>query len=917
MPLVYPLSSINRSMVDTVGGKAANMGTLLEASRLSKSFFVPDGFVLTAEAYRVFLNAGVNHNEITGTLKGLVDKLEALGDDVNVKDVRELGSRLRDILSIIPMPDTVALAVQSAWKNLANSHNESHESMSANLLCVAIRSSATYEDSSQASFAGQHETYLNITSFESALKHIKSCWISLFTDRAILYRLKQKLSLLKCCLCVIVQIQINPTLSGIMFTSDPVTGQRNLTVIDAGYGLGEALVSGMINPDTYKCYRKTGSVEKIVRNQEIEVLPVCDEFESAGGTKIVEVHESRQRIQKLTDDQIKYLVSIGNAVERHYEGYPQDIEFCIERVTNKLYIVQSRPITTLFPLPEGAVVDADLKVYFSFGHIQVMMDPISPCGRSVFKHMMKFVHSIVDAVDAGCFIYIDMTRILRILPLRKLYLSILGGTMKSMALSLAYVMEKDAFHPSWPSVQDYIFLICYLIIVGPLLLIFPFLILLKPNVGRTAMLQSALTDSYVAKFRGRLNACDTPRQKLLESIHTIQEFHKTLYPMRPPLLAGFMSMGMLRKLVGTDVDKEYLDAIERGLSGNVTIEMNLAIGDLADVARKEPKVMRWLRSGQDLTMSGLYNIDCGDTINFRAALLDFLDQYGCRANSEIDIARTRWRDDPTSIFQAVRGNLANTEEGHHRKHHKKLMKDGLKATNHIIASVPWYKKILVHRLIHVARSLMAVREHPKFFLIKVLNEVRQVIVEISSILVAKGCLESEGDIWFLSLDEIIDSLDWTKEKLHSVVAHQKELYEMHSRLKPPIVLTSEGECVNISPSSGNIPLGALPGFGVSPGIAEGVAKVVKDPTSAVLHSGEILVAQCTDPGWTPLFLNAAGVVMEVGGYLTHGSVVSREYGLPAVSCVQNATSVIKTGMVLRVDGTIGYVEILSGDNSKL
>jgi pyruvate,water dikinase len=124
--------------------------------------------------------------------------------------------------------------------------------------------------------------------------------------------------------------------------------------------------------------------------------------------------------------------------------------------------------------------------------------------------------------------------------------------------------------------------------------------------------------------------------------------------MRPPLLAGFLSMGILRKLVSTDVEKEYLDAIERGLSGNVTVEMNLAIGDLADVARKEPKVMIWLRSGQDLTMSGLYSIDCGDTINFRAALQDFLDQYGCRANCEIDIARTRWRDDPTSIFQARR-----------------------------------------------------------------------------------------------------------------------------------------------------------------------------------------------------------------------------------------------------------------------
>jgi phosphohistidine swiveling domain-containing protein len=920
LPFVLPLSSVDRSMIDTVGGKAANLGALLEASRRSKCFHVPDGFVVTAEAYRIYLNSGLNHSETKGILKALIDQLETLYDDVNLDDVREIGARLRETLYHIPFPDDIALAIKGAWENLENCHKELNQPADeTNPLYVAIRSSATSEDSPQASFAGQHETYLNVSNYESVLVHIKSCWISLFTDRAIIYRLKQKMSFLKSYLCVVVHFQVNPTLSGIMFTADPVTGQRNITVIDAGYGLGEALVSGMINPDTYKCNRKTGTVEKTVRDQEIEVVPVFNEFNTSdkakiGGTKVVNIEETRKGIQKLTDDQIKCLVSIGAAVERVYSDTPQDIEWCIQRGTNKLYLVQTRPITSLFPLPEGAIVEADLKVYFSFGHIQVMMDPVRPCGRSVFKHMMKFVASVVNVVDAGCFMYIDMTRILQILFLRKLYIFILGKTMNSMAMSLAYVMEKDVFRTSRHSMKDFIFIIGYFIFVGPMLSTLLFLIFLKPNLERTAAMQSALMDSYVAKFRGRLNACDNPRQKLNEAIHTIEIFHKTLFPMRPPLTAGFLAMGILRKLVATDVDEEYLDAIERGLSGNVTTEMNLAIGDLADVARKEPRVMNWLKSGQDLTMSGLYNLYSGDTMKFRAAFQDFLDRYGSRANSEIDISRPRWRDDPSPIFQAVRGNLANTEEGHHRKHHEKLIKDGLKAANHIISSVPWYKRILVQRLIQVARSLMAVREHPKFFMIKVLDEVRQVILEISSTLVKRGYLESEVDIWFLTLDEIAESLDWSKEKLQRVVAHQKEMYEVYSRLKPPIVLTSEGECVNISPNSVNIPSGALPGFGVSSGVAEGVAKVVMDPTSVVLHSGEILVAQCTDPGWTPLFLNAAGVVMEVGGYLTHGSVVSREYGLPAVSCVENATSVIKTGMVLRVNGTSGYVEILSKDS---
>ena len=369
-------------------------------------------------------------------------------------------------------------------------------------------------------------------------------------------------------------------------------------------------------------------------------------------------------------------------------------------------------------------------------------------------------------------------------------------------------------------------------------------------------------------------------------------------------------MGLLRKLMHARVDQGHLDAIERGLSGNVTTEMNLEIGDLSDVARGEPKVMDWLKNGRDLSMDGLYNLYSEDTVNFRASLHEFLDRYGSRANSEIDISRPRWRDDPSPLFQVIRGNLTNDEEGHHRTHHQKLMKDGLEAANHIIMCAPWYKRFLVRRLIRTARALMALREHHKFLFIRVLDEVRRAVQDISSILLQNGCLETEEDIWYLTIYEVAESLNWSKEMVQSVVLHQRGLHEIYSKFKPPVVLTSEGECVNVHPNSDYVPPGALPGLGVSSGVAEGIAKVVKDPTSVVLHSGEILVAQCTDPGWTPLFINASAVVMEVGGYLTHGSVVSREYNLPAVACVANATSIIKTGMTLRVDGTRGFVEII-------
>jgi phosphohistidine swiveling domain-containing protein len=920
LPLALPLSSVDRLMVKSVGGKAANLGDMFQAR-----FPIPDGFVVTAEAYQIFLNSGLRQDATKDTLKALIDQLETLNETDDLTVVRDVGARLRKTLHEIPTPDEVVNAIESAWKALEEAHKTSHEAYGDYPLCVAVRSSATAEDLPNASFAGQYDTYLNISGYESLLRHIKCCWISLFTDRAITYRLKQKFSSWKCSLCVVVQTQIDPLVSGIMFTADVISGRRNVTVIDAGFGLGEALVSGLINPDEYKYDRKSKKLEKKIGIQDIEVIPTFGELNKSeasnfGGTKTVQIEENRRGIQKLTDNQINALVSIGTGIQNHYNGVAQDIEWCVERGTGKIYIVQSRPVTTLFPLPEGAAEKLYLQVYVSFGHIQVMMDPIRPCGRSVFKHFFPFgrdanYNTSNFPVAAGCYMYVNPTRLLQVPFLRIFFVSFLGKMMKNIAVSLDYVVKKSDFHSLQPAFKNFPVILEFLQFTVPKFFLILWLVFFKPSVENVTNEKSVFIESYVAKVRARLQSNADPQRKLKEALAVLQDLHKAIFQIFPVALAGFISMGLLRKLMHARVDQGHLDAIERGLSGNVTTEMNLEIGDLSDVARGEPKVMDWLKNGRDLSMDGLYNLNSEDTVNFRVSLREFLDRYGSRANSEIDISRPRWRDDPSPIFQVIRGNLTNDEEGHHRKHHQKLMKDGLEAANHIIMRAPWYKRFLVRRLIRTARALMALREHPKFLLIQIFDEVRKVVLDISSILVSRGFLATEDDVWYLTVEEVVKSLNWSKQMVQSVVSYQKGLHKIYSKFKPPIVLTSEGECVNIHPNSDYVPPGALPGLGVSSGVAEGIAKVVTDPTSVVLHSGEILVAQCTDPGWTPLFINASAVVMEVGSYLTHGSVVSREYNLPAVACVANATSIIKTGMKLRVDGTRGFVEIISRERS--
>lgn len=917
LPMALPLSSVDRSMINYVGGKAANLGDIISGGRVP----VPDGFVVTAKAYRVFFNSGLTHISTKERLKLLMEKLESLDDTTDLNIIRDIGASIRETLYEVPIPLEVTKAILREWEHMESVHPISHDK---DPLRVAVRSSATAEDLPHASFAGQHDTYLNIVGYGSVLNHIKSCWISLFTDRAIIYRIKQKFSHLQCYLCVVVQKQINSIVSGIMFTADAITGQRNITVIDAGFGLGEALVSGLINPDEYKYNTKTGVLlEKKIGDQEIELIPEYDEFDTSdivGGTKTVVIEERRRKIQKLTNDEIDALVALGTVIEDHYNGAPQDIEWCIERMTGKLYIVQSRPITTLFPLPEDSKKNTEFKVYVSFGHIQGMMDPIRPCGRSVFKRIFPFGRNLKTktssvVMDAGCFIYLNGTRLLQVPILGKNYVSLVGKAHESLAASLKFIMKKEQFPSSQSStVKNVTFLVDFFIFALPKLLVAFWAILITRSPERIVSSKTSLIDLYMTRMRSQLRSYAEPDKRLNDALKTLETLHKGFFQIMPYALAGFISMGLLRKIMGSRVDQAQLDAIERGLKGNVTTEMDLAIGDLSDVARKEPKVAAWLKNGQELTMDGLYQLNSEDTIKFRSSFRDFLDQYGCRANSEIDISKKRWRDDPSSIFQVIRGNLTNEEAGHHRKHHQQLVTAGDAAANYIIAAAPWHTRFLVRRLIRTARALMALREHPKFLLIQALDEVRQIILEISSILVSRGNLATEDDVWFLTADEIVECLDWEKEMLQNVVAQRKESHDISSKFRPPIVLTSEGECVNIHPHSELVPPGALPGLGVSSGVAEGIAKVVTDPTTVVLHSGEILVARCTDPGWTPLFINASAVVMEVGGYLTHGSVVSREYNLPAVTCIENATSILKTGMRLRVDGTNGYVEILLDDS---
>src|SRR5215467_12173718 len=324
---------IDKTKLMVVGGKGANLGELSKMEGIR----VPDGFCISTEAFKSIIGE-------TPSMNALLDQLSLLKVEERDK-ISELSSEIRRVIAGIAIPQDI----QAEIARLLSRLNEKN--------AYAVRSSATAEDLPPASFAGQQDTYLNIIGKEAILKHISKCWASLFTERAVTYRLQNGFDHRKVLLAVIVQKMVFPQAAGILFTADPVTSNRKITSIDASFGLGEALVSGLVNADIYKV-RNGKVIAKKISTKKLAVFPLQD-----GGTKEQEIEPERQNRQALTDEQILQLGHIGRRIEEHF-GHPQDIEWCM--VDDTFYIVQSRPITTLFPIPEAK--DQENHVYVSVGH---------------------------------------------------------------------------------------------------------------------------------------------------------------------------------------------------------------------------------------------------------------------------------------------------------------------------------------------------------------------------------------------------------------------------------------------------------------------------------------------------------------------------------------------------------------------
>ncbi|MET1021250.1 MAG: PEP/pyruvate-binding domain-containing protein [Arthrobacter sp.] len=889
--LVLALGQVSAELLPDVGGKAANLGELLRAG-----LPVPAGFCLTTHAYRCATSpAGLDvvHAALAATAP----------DDL--PRIAELAGDARRLVRAADVPADVAEAVRTAYAALGTDAP------------VAVRSSATAEDLPYASFAGQQDTFLNVVGIDAVLAAVRQCWASLWTDRAVSYRATHRISPATVALAVVVQRMVDAAVAGVLFTANPVTGRRHEAVIDASPGLGEAVVSGAVNPDHFVVDSATQLIlERRIGSKGVAIRPL-----PGGGTERI-VPSDAESQPCLDDAQLAALDLLGRRAEVHF-GAPQDLEWAIDGA-GVPWLTQSRPITTLYPLPERRRAVDGTRLYLCFSLAQGLTRPLTPMGLAAFRLIASSVARAAQIdvpvphdgppplAQAGQRIFFDLTPVVRSATGRAIVPRVFDVMETRSAVVLRQLFDDPRFSVTarspWRVIRHVVPVAARGRVPESLLRA-----LFRPAAALRRVQQFG--DQYRAALA--VPAASSPEQRL-DHVERIlgQELFRVVPNVLPLPALGFALLAAAGRLLGDSAGPGTLQPVLRGVPNNVTTEMDLAIWQLASAIRADaeaaavfngalfngggvPDLVRRYRAGELPAVA-------------QSGLAGFLGRYGHRAVAEIDLGMPRWSDDPAHIFGVLINylRLEDPDQAPDRQF-RRAAREAAAQVERLAAAAGERSKVraaLVRAALKRTRMFAGLRELPKYHIVEGLAAARGQLQIIGTELAAAGRVGDADDVFFLDLVEVREGL--AGRPLQHVVAQRRKDYALElDRRHIPRVLLSDGtepEALHAAGAEAVTP-GALAGTPASAGTATAKARVILEPQGAHLEPGEILVAPSTDPGWTPLFLTAGGLVMEMGGPNSHGAVVAREYGIPAVVGVPDATTRLVTGQSVTVDGAAGTV----------
>ena len=881
---VILLKAIQDDHISAVGAKA------LSLARMDRTGLpVPPGFCVTAPAYR-------RHLEINNLVGRIESKLQQLRN-ASPPATKEALSNLRQAIIAASLADTLRQQIEHHYRTLAADR-------------LAVRSSATAEDLPGHSFAGQYDTHLGIMDLDGCIKAVKKCWASLWTDRAYNYRHNNGFDHTAVNMAVIVQSLIEADASGVIFTADPRYGPCGNIVIEACFGLGHALVSGKVTPDRFVVHRKKlWLLFHTISEKKIECV-----LDRDGTVKEQEVADDRSIAPSLDKKQIKRLAKLAQKVEAGF-GCPQDIEWAVSK--NKIFLLQSRPITGFSPERSWE----DRQIWSNNPSKEVMPDVVTPSmfsmmlesiGEEFFEPVFRVLccdrgdHPLYDLIAGRIYFNANIWgAVFRHLPGGRSvdFMEGVGGHkgMQEMAERLRTAPDED--------LPDINFSLLRFILKMPLIIIGS--LLNTPKKGRRII---TWINAKNQKWSG-LNVSNLSAEQISTCCQQLrmdlrQLLNDFLYLLS--MLAAFPLLHLVCAKWFAD-DGSLANSLLVGAGDMDDAVAGLELWRLAVAADADPEVKDLVLSNQDwhTIEPKLSQFDSGK--DFLKTWNDFMQRHGHHCRAELEIYTPRWAETPDYILRLVRNYISQIGKtdpvqnaANLARQRKKLEQQCRKKLKNPI------KRIIFNHLLNRSQQGSVFRENVKSQVIKLIVFLRRMLLELNKKLADKGVLKNQDDIFFLRLEEIESVVqDKADFDIHRIITDRRTEYDRNSLIYPPDVIFGKFDPDKYVPDPVDTDVEKLTGLPVSPGVVTGKARVIlrADSDRQVL-AGEILVAPFTDPGWTPYFVTAAAIVMDQGGILSHGSIVAREYGIPAVVNVGSGTKIIKTGQTIEVDGNQGIVKIL-------
>jgi len=755
---------------------------------------------------------------------------------------------------------------------------------------VAVRSSATAEDLPGASFAGQQDTILNVSGADAVIEAVEQCWRSLFTERAVSYRRDRKIPDESVAMAVVVQRMVDAQAAGVLFTVHPVSGAIDELVIEAALGLGDKVVSAQVTPDRYRVRRR--SPHDVIEREGDETASVLTPL-------------------------LPQLVELGLACERLL-GRAADVEWAT--ADGKLWLLQARSVTAMGARKPVVRFSSRYNAEFAKDHLvfwgnynlrDTMPFPHTPFSWSFWNYLMmpsllkgagliddiaeyERMPAMADCVDGRAYFNMNFWEALSH-----------SSRFPKMGAKMAGLLDAEL-----PPIMEDIFAARELkpmpTGIGFVRGIRALYRMWLRSDPKKAWDDLEFSRREVDEIRAMdLRLLSEEQIIALARYFATENIPRTIFPLLasgPSLIAAVVLSRLLERWKLAHLFPKLIS----GLGDNPTLETALAIWDVAASADETVRAV-FAREEISRVPQALSESESGRA--FLARMADFLKIHGHRAVREFDFSCPRWRDDPTFVYESIRNYLRHPPDeatprqrySRQKQEHEAAKQELRHATRHRPL-----RRLIANKLVRVIEERMPLREAFKFYTLYGTAHARDLLLEVSRRLVERGVLKDADDYFFLSIPEIERlsrgelEQSWIEEQ---VPLRRRELAE-NMRIDPPLVVRSDGKPVVKSVPAGQL----LKGTGASPGVVRGPARVLFDPTDgAQLHTGEILVAKFTDPSWTPLFLTAAGLIMEVGGIVSHGAIVAREYGLPAVVGVKDATRVLRQGEMVEVNGTTGAV----------